>query len=308
MAPQEEAMSHPSTDPTADTGTSSPSSSSSSLCPHPLTSLGATGAAAPADHYTFGDGAIAADRLALLAAVFEPSSARLLRLLGYLQPRQAVDLGCGPGWSTRLVNAVLAPRRTLGLDRSPEHVARACASALALPVPGVEFRVHEVACVPFPCEPPDLLYSRFLLTHLAQPEQVIAAWGEAAAPRATLVLEETAELTSDHPAFARYYQLVDELQAAYGQRMRIGADLTGPFGGGWNVELSLLTPLSLPASRMARLHALNIATWRHDPQARAAFDARELDALAARLKEIADGNEAAPNVRLRMRQLVLGKG
>ena len=69
-------------------------------------------------------------------------------------------------------------------------------------------------------------------------------------------------MVSDHPAFARYYQLVDALQTGYGQRMRIGADLRGPFGGGWTSELDVLTPLSLPAPQMARLHAMNIATWR----------------------------------------------
>ena len=259
--------------------------------------------AAPArEHYTFGDGATAADRLALLAAVFEPSSARLLRLLGYLQPRQAVDLGCGAGWSTRLVHAVLAPARTLGLERSPEQVARARAMA----PPGVEYLAHEVTEVPFPGQRPDFLYSRFLLTHLRDPEQAVAAWGRAAAERAVLVLEETADIASDHPAFARYYQLVDQLQAAYGQRLRVGATLAGPFAG-WTTELSLLSPLSLPASRMARLHALNVASWREDAYARATFDGAELDRLAARLGAIAAGAEAAPPVRLVMRQLVLGK-
>lgn len=258
---------------------------------------------APApEHYTFGDGATAADRLALLAAVFEPSSARLLRLLGYLQPRQAVDLGCGPGWSTRLVHAVLAPARTLGLERSQEQVTR----GRALAPPGVEYQVHEVTEVPFPGERPDFLYSRFLLTHLRDPEQAVAAWSRAAADRAVLVLEETADIVSDHPAFARYYQLVDELQAAYGQRLRVGATLAGPFPG-WTTELSLLSPLSLPASHMARLHALNIATWREDAYARAAFERDELDSLAARLGVIAAGVEAAPPVRVVMRQLVLGK-
>ena len=254
------------------------------------------------EHYTFGDGATAADRLALLAAVFEPSSARLLRLLGCLQPRQAVDLGCGPGWSTRLLHAVLAPARTLGLERSPEQVTR----GRALAPPGVEYQVHEVTEVPFPGERPDFLYSRFLLTHLREPEQAVAAWGRAAADRAVLVLEETADMISDHPAFCRYYQLVGELQAAYGQRLRVGAALTGPFPG-WTTELSLLSPLSLPATCMARLHALNIATWREDAYARAAFDGDELDSLAARLGAIASGAEAAPHIRVVMRQLVLGK-
>jgi hypothetical protein len=93
-----------------------------------------------------------------------------------------------------------------------------------------------------------------------------------------LSVEETADMVSDHPAFLRYYQLVAELQAAYGQRLWVGAALAGPFPG-WTTELSLLSPLSLPATRMARLHALNLATWRQDPYARAAFASDELDHL-----------------------------
>lgn len=258
-------------------------------------------AASRAEHYTFGDGATAADRLALLAAAFEPSSARLLRLLGYLRPRRAVDLGCGPGWSTRLVHALLAPGTTLGLEQSPEHVARAEVTA----PPGVFYRVHEVTDVPFPGEPPDFLYSRFLLTHLRDPEAVLTAWAEAAADDAVLALEETADINCDHPAFARYYQLVGEMQAAYGQHLRIGATLSVPARCGWKAELDLLAPLSLPAARMARLHALNIETWRHDTYARAKFDAEELDALGARLGGIARGTEAAPGVKVVMRQMIL---
>jgi len=275
----------------------------SASCPtsESLPTAGSAGRAPP-EHYTFGDGAPAAERLALLAAVFEPSSARLLRLLGYLQPRQAVDLGCGPGWSTRLLHAVLAPARTLGLERSPEQVARARVVA----PPGVEYQVHEVTEVPFPGQRPDLLYSRFLLTHLQDPQEVLAAWACAAADRAVLVLEETADMASDHPAFLRYYQLVDQLQAAYGQRLRVGAALAGPFPG-WTTELSLLSPLSLPATRMARLHALNLATWRQDPYARSTFSADELDHLAAQLTAIATSAEPAPAVRVVLRQLVLGK-
>src|SRR4051812_12930908 len=92
------------------------------------------------ERYTFGDNDVAAHRLRLLAAIYEPSSAALLRLCAGLSARRAVDLGCGPGWSTRLVHAVIGPSVTLGVDASAEHIAR----AEEVVPPGIEFRVHDV--------------------------------------------------------------------------------------------------------------------------------------------------------------------
>src|SRR6476646_10684536 len=144
-----------------------------------------------ADRYTFGDGPLAADRLALLAATYEPSSARLLRMCASLAPRRAIDLGCGPGHSTRLLHALVGPASTVGLDSSPDHVARARATA----PPGVEYAVADVTRAPLPGDaPPDLLYCRFLLTHLRDPARVLAGWAAAGTARASLIVEETAEM------------------------------------------------------------------------------------------------------------------
>src|SRR3954462_14849696 len=92
------------------------------------------------NRYTFGDGTLAADRLALLAATYEPSSARLLRMCASLAPRRGLDLGGGPRDSTRLLHAPGAPATTAGIDSSADHVARARATA----PPGIEYAVHDV--------------------------------------------------------------------------------------------------------------------------------------------------------------------
>ena len=214
-------------------------------------------AAAAADRYTFGDGPVAADRLALLAATYEPSSARLLRMCASLAPRRAMDLGCGPGHSTRLLHALVAPAATVGVDSSPDHVARARASA----PPGIEYAVHDVTAVPLPGEPPpDLLYCRFLLTHLRDPAGALAAWAAAAADdRAALIVEETAEMSSTHPAFRLYYALVAALQRHYGQELAIGRKLDRALAGSaWLPEISVTRDLALPARRMARLRSSKI--------------------------------------------------
>ena len=149
------------------------------------------------------------------------------------------------------------------------------ARAEATAPPGVAYRVHEVTVGPLPGDsPPDFLYSRFLLTHLRDPEAALAAWAQAAADDAVLALEETADMTCDHPAFARYYQLVDELQAGYGQRMRIGATLSVPARCGWKPELDLLAPLSLPAAAHGPPARAQHSTLEARPHARVAFEAR----------------------------------
>jgi SAM-dependent methyltransferase len=72
--------------------------------------------------YAFGDSALAARRLVLLAEVFEPTSRAFLAHVGAHHsgppPELAVDLGCGTGHTTRLLVSVLGPRRVLGLDQS----------------------------------------------------------------------------------------------------------------------------------------------------------------------------------------------
>jgi len=256
--------------------------------------------AAPAQHYTFGDGDVAALRLRLLAEVYAPSSAALLATAAP-PPGGAIDAGCGPGHTTALVQATLGPDWTIGLDRSEKLVAAARAS-----LPALRFAVHDVTAVPYPTAPGGMLYSRFLLTHLPDPVAALRAFGAALVPGGVVVLEETAALTSEHPAFRRYYAHVEALQAHYGQRMHVGADLAElARAAGLRVERAGVLRLELPAAKMARLHALNLMTWGADAFARAHFDGAELAALALTLARVADGEEEAPAVESGMGQAVL---
>jgi trans-aconitate 2-methyltransferase len=56
---------------------------------------------------------------------------------------------------------------------------------------------------------------------------------------------------------------------------------------------------------MARLHAINVRTWRHDPFAAATFDPAEIDAMTAALEAVATGKRSAPSVTCVMAQMVL---
>jgi trans-aconitate 2-methyltransferase len=172
--------------------------------------------------YTFGDSERASRRLRDLARVYEPESRALLRSVFEIRAveemRMAVDLGCGPGWSTQLLSETLTPGRTIGLDSSERYVTEARANH-----PHLEFLRHDILELPFPIESADLLFCRFLLTHLRSPASALSAWAQLAVPRAVLVIHETESLNASHPALSRYYELVGEMQRHYGQELNVGA-------------------------------------------------------------------------------------
>lgn len=252
------------------------------------------------DRYTFGDGDRAAARLRRLAEIYEPVTRELLVRSGREGCAVAVDLGCGPGWSTRLLRGALQPARTVGLDASERYVAE----ARRLQGPELEFRVQDVTTAPFPVRP-DLLLCRFLLTHLRDTDGVLAAWARAAAPSARLLVHETQSLSSDHPAIARYYELVALLQRGYGQVFDIGARLDGALERSpWRVVDSREVALELPVAAMTELHLANLRTWRDDDFAKRTFDRTELDSLEGALERIVTGAEGAGFVTNIVRQVV----
>jgi len=112
-------------------------------------------------NYTFGDDERASDRLRRLAELYEQETRELLESGHSQKPHLAVDLGCGPGWSTRLVHEILRPKRTVGLDSSERYIAEARRNRGA----DLDFELHDIVRVPFPVRAPDLMFCRFLLTH-----------------------------------------------------------------------------------------------------------------------------------------------
>ena len=253
------------------------------------------------ENYTFGDNGQASARLRRLAELYEPETRELLQLGGVRAPRLALDLGCGPGWSTRLIQDVLNPSRTVGLDASERYVAEARQNHGS----DLEFEVHDVVRTPFPVRAPDVMFCRFLLTHLRSLREVLRTWASVASPSALLFVHETESLETDNPKLRRYYDLVEQMQQHYGQTLLVGNILEASFeNSGWHLVESRRRVLEKPASDMASLHVANLRTWRHDEYATRTFDAGELNSLEASLVQIASRMEDAGLVVNSARQIV----
>ena len=113
-------------------------------------------------NYTFGDSDEASLRLRNLANLYKPDTRSLLKRSEVGRPRLAIDLGCGPGWSTGLIREILNPEQTVGLDSSMRYLEEARENHGRL----IEFKLHDVTQLPFPTLAPDLVFCRFLLTRL----------------------------------------------------------------------------------------------------------------------------------------------
>jgi trans-aconitate 2-methyltransferase len=254
------------------------------------------------DRYTFGDSDLAAARLRLLADVFAPASRHLLTRWVSRAPQHAVDLGSGPGYTTRLLHEETGAARTTGVERSPALLMRARRSA----VDGITYIDADVTQHPLPIASADVVFSRFLLTHLADPRRVVSGWLDALHPGGRLLLQETAVITSDDPTFARYYTLLAQLQHHHGQDLTIGRRLRDAVDDtGVRVLHDARRDLHPSTTAMARLHAWNLRAWRHDPYAAAAFDPVELDGLHDRLDRMAERPVAGVEVSYTLGELVV---
>jgi len=262
-------------------------------------------------NYTFGESETAAERLELLARVYEKTTRVLLvRALSFLnkRPRFVLDVGSGPGATTRLLAEVIRPLHVVGLDKSESFVQRAQAANSRHEQVSPIFLVHDALRSPYPLQPADFLYCRHLLTHLSDPNRAVRAFLNAVSRDGLVVLEENTFLHSSDEMFQRYYAHVLAMQRHYGQDMQVGSRLL-EVAQRQEVTIYLeenITTLVDPIS-MARLHEMNLRTWREDPFAVENFDSAELDQLGNYLQQVAVGVRAAPPVQVGVTQLVLSK-
>src|SRR5262245_37637631 len=212
-------------------------------------------------HYSFGDNRLAALRLEFLAAAFAASSRRFLQDTKPGRVELALDLGSGIGATTALVHDVTNAPRIVGYERSRNFLAIARRRH-----PELTFRDIDVLSPAYPDQEADLIYCRFLLTHIHRPADVLATSVHHLRSGGRLLIEEVAALFSPVPALSRYYQLVEQLQAHHGQETLIGKKLeTLAAGVSGARATAVLQEISVAAALMARLHAMNLATWKSDP-------------------------------------------
>jgi SAM-dependent methyltransferase len=270
--------------------------------------------------YLFGDTELAARRLRVLARVFEPPTLDFLAHwrteLGGLDPQAgapiALDLGCGPGHTTRLLATVLGCH-VVGLDASDAFLYE----ARRLGPSRVSFQLHDITDAAFPTSPAHFMYSRFLLTHLPHLGAVFAAWRANLRPGGWILLEEPEWIATEVEPFRVYLDLIARSLRARSTELYIGPRLAAEARavGGLEVMIDRVAELDVTDRDAATMFSWNLPTVRrvHDAAPAEARGARpdwlppaaELDALQQALDDLA--HMAVPTSRIRwgVRQVAL---
>lgn len=226
--------------------------------------------------YTFGESALASRRLGLLSEVFYPTSRMFLTEAVHFRPRVALDLGCGPGHTTRLIAEVLKPMQTIGVERSTAFLSEARSAKQD----DISFVEHDVTRVPLPIADVDFIYARFLLGHLPRPEATATDWARQLNSGGLLLLEEVEEIQTSNPTLARYLEILSAMLTSHGNELYVGPRLDAMSTDvGTTRRSSRVSRLEPTTGQAACMFSMNLATWRENEFIRDTYSEREIEDL-----------------------------
>jgi SAM-dependent methyltransferase len=268
-----------------------------------LSPLSGFGRLAQGDHhmsrYAIGGGREGKERLNLMSRVLSPTTSQLLHRAGLERDMHCLDVGCGGGNVTLLLAREVGPLgRVVGSDLDAEILALAEQDAREAQLHNLEFRRADAA-IAQEAEAYDLVYARFVLTHVSEPLQTLKAMVKACKPTGLMVIEDIDFSGSfcypDCQAYRRFLELYKQVIERRGGDPDIGQKLPGMFAraGLTQVQINVIQPADtqgdvklVAAITMARIADSLIA---------------EGLATASQVEEIiADLNEAAADPQILM--------
>jgi len=216
--------------------------------------------------YIIRGGNAGAARLHVLGRATRQGSMDLIDRAGLVPGMRVLDLGCGSGDITvELARRVGPSDRVVGIDRDAHALAQARAIAQAVGL-SIDWRQGQVEDLDqegvF-----DLVYARFLLSHLSDPAAVLKRIRKALKPSGRIVIEDIDISVHAHwppcPSFERYMALYAATARARGANPRIGPSLAALLidAGFKEVEVSISMPVfrTGEGKSIARLTLANIA-------------------------------------------------
>lgn len=188
------------------------------------------------------------ERLSLLSEVMFPTTSQLLRNVGLFKGMKCLDVGCGGGHVTLYMAEMVGEAgKVVGTDLDGEILELTRQDAAAANLRNVELRCVDASTCQEEGEY-DLVYARFLLTHVSEPEKCVDAMLRACKPTGVIVIEDiefTGSFCYPHSsAYEKYVKLYQEVVCRRGGDPNIGPKLPGLLrkAGAQSVQVNVVQP------------------------------------------------------------------
>lgn len=243
--------------------------------------------------YVIRGGADGRERLRVLSRIVRPTTLSLLDRVGLAPGASCLDLGCGGGDVCVELSRLVGPTgRVLGVDMDAETIAIAERESAAEALSNISFEVATIDAWPLRRQF-DLVYGRFILTHLLDPAAALSKFRESLRPGGRVVFEDI-DFTGhfSYPpsaAFQRFIALYSDVVRLAGADPNIGPRLPGLLvnAGFDDVQVHVAQSAGLTGEVKA-IHHLTMDYIRAPVVAHGLASAEEIDGIVRELRALAD--------------------
>lgn len=203
------------------------------------------------EHYIIRGGLEGRERLRVIARVLQPTTDALFERVGVERGVSVLDAGCGGGDVTLDLARRVGPHGTVvGFDMDDTKLALAREEAARRQLTNVRLQCCDITAL-VDERTYDVVYSRFLLSHLPDPAGAVAKLFLALRPGGCLLVEDVDHsgcfCVPDLPAYRSYASFYRQVAARRGVDPDIGPRLPGLLieAGCRSVELNVVQPAAL---------------------------------------------------------------
>jgi trans-aconitate 2-methyltransferase len=251
--------------------------------------------------YTFGTTKKAADRLGDIARVFNPMAAEFLtkHISGKIET--ALDLGCGPGFTTDMIYRALKCEKIYGFDNSKEMLEYAKKQFQQY-----SFVLHDVTNFPFPFKA-NFMYTRFLLSHMVNAVDLVNKWVKELKKGGYLCIEEVEDIGTDVETFKEYLNISRGLVASEGAVLYVGETLSA---GDYDAEVLHNEKISLQVNNSTAaswFYPNTVTIWEKENYVLKNLSGEKRKRIPNELLRILKKDDASSNITWYMRRILLRK-
>jgi len=251
----------------------------------------------PDQPYILATGERAVSRLDLLERIFGPGTREWLSAAGLRAGMRVAEIGCGIGFTARWAAAQVSPGGSVvGVDASAEQLRLGEKYAAEAGASNLSFREGNAYESGLPRDSFDLVYSRFLLCHLADPGKALAEMSSLLKRGGILVCEDHDDGgIFTEPATHAYQRLVEisgAVNRSHGLDSYIGLKLPQLFQeAGFPQPEVKVNQIAVRRGEEKRFWELTLREAAPAVLAASASTAEELDAICEEMRRIArDGS------------------